>query len=90
MAVCKKNDAKAELNRRSQTCEVFCQHRDFASLNDLDGHEGSAPSIPVWKTGVCLSTPMPERKKPERQLRGDDEATDSVDRPTGYKSTKQT
>ena len=25
----------------------------------MDGHEGSAPSTPVWKTGVCLSTPMP-------------------------------
>ena len=26
---------------------------------EMDGHEGSAPSTPVWKTGVCLSTPMP-------------------------------
>jgi hypothetical protein len=25
----------------------------------MDGHEGSAPSIPVWKTGVYLSTLMP-------------------------------
>ena len=25
----------------------------------MDGHEGSAPSTPVWKTGVCLSTLMP-------------------------------
>ena len=29
------------------------------TLKQMDGHEGSAPSIPVWKTGVCLSTPMP-------------------------------
>ncbi len=27
----------------------------------MDGHEGSAPSTPVWKTGVCLSTLMPEK-----------------------------
>jgi hypothetical protein len=27
---------------------------------EMDGHGGSAPSIPVWKTGVCLSTLMPE------------------------------
>ena len=26
----------------------------------MDGHVGSAPTIPVWKTGVCLSTLMPE------------------------------
>ena len=30
------------------------------SLGKMDGYEGSAPSIPVWKTGVCLSTPIPE------------------------------
>jgi hypothetical protein len=34
------------------------QHRDFAA-REMDGHEGSAPFTPVWKTGVCLSTPMP-------------------------------
>src|SRR5436309_10592928 len=28
----------------------------------MDGHEGSAPSIPVWKTGVCLSTLMLENE----------------------------
>ncbi len=28
-------------------------------LRSVDGHEGSAPSIPVWKTGVYLSTLMP-------------------------------
>jgi hypothetical protein len=26
------------------------------------GHVGSAPTIPVWKTSVYLSTLMPERK----------------------------
>ena len=26
----------------------------------MDGHEGSAPSTPVWKTGVYLSTLMLE------------------------------
>ena len=77
----------AELNRRSQACEVMTgtgfssremesqahgiQRPTFTStVRDLcrragftwemDGHEGSAPSIPVWKTGVCLSTLMPE------------------------------
>jgi len=38
---------------------------------EMDGHEGSAPSIPVWKTGVCLSTSMPEEKlkwKPENPV----------------------
>jgi len=24
----------------------------------MDEHQGSAPCIPVWKTGVYLSTPM--------------------------------
>lgn len=79
-------NAKAELNRRSQACEVMTgtgfrvakklerrsPHRraDLAetfepnrnsALREMDGHEGSAPSTPVWKTGVCLSTPMPDR-----------------------------
>ena len=35
------------------------RHRDFASRK-MDGHVGSAPTIPVWKTGVCLSTLMPD------------------------------
>src|SRR4029453_14704843 len=29
----------------------------FAS-REMDEHQGSAPCIPVWKTGVYLSTPM--------------------------------
>ena len=29
-------------------------------LGKMDWHESSAPSTPVWKTGVFLSTPMPE------------------------------
>jgi hypothetical protein len=28
----------------------------------MDGHVGSAPTIPVWKTGVYLSTLMPGEK----------------------------
>ena len=31
----------------------------FAS-REMDEHQGSAPCIPVWKTGVYLSTPMPD------------------------------
>jgi hypothetical protein len=27
---------------------------------EMDGHVGSAPTIPVWKTGVCLSTLTPD------------------------------
>ena len=27
---------------------------------EMVGHQGIAPCIPVWKTGVCLSTLMPE------------------------------
>ena len=79
-------DTKAELNRRSQACDVltgtgisrrgkWTERRvtlplDLApeasasllgyTLKQMDGHEGSAPSIPVWKTGVYLSTPMLE------------------------------
>ena len=29
-------------------------------LGKVDGHESNALSISVWKTDVCLSTPMPE------------------------------
>ena len=53
-----RRDAKAELNRRSQACEVLAgtgSHRE-----KMDEHQGSAPCIPVWKTGVYLSTPMLE------------------------------
>ena len=30
-------------------------------LGKVDGHESNALSISVWKTDVCLSTPMPEK-----------------------------
>ena len=33
------------------------RHRDFASREMVE-HQGIAPYIPVWKTGVYLSTPM--------------------------------
>ena len=85
MLATRPRDTKAELNRRSQACEVltgtgisrrekWTERRvtlplDLApeasasllgyTLKQMDGHEGSAPSIPVWKTGVCLSTPIP-------------------------------
>ena len=80
-----RRDAKAELNRRSQACEVLAdtgisrrvkwtERRVSLPLDlapeasasllgytlEMDGHVGSAPTIPVWKTGVYLSTPMPE------------------------------
>ena len=77
-------DTKAELNRRSQVCEVltgtgisrrgkWTERRvtlplDLApeasasllgyTLKQMVEHQGSAPCIPVWKTGVYLSTPM--------------------------------
>ena len=46
----------AELNRRSQACEVMTG-TGFTS-REMDEHQGSAPCIPVWKTGVYLSTLM--------------------------------
>ena len=30
----------------------------FDSGIEMVEHQGIAPCIPVWKTGVCLSTPM--------------------------------
>jgi hypothetical protein len=57
----KKSDAKAELNRRSQACEVLAGTGvRVARKEKLVEHEGSAPSTPVWKTGMFLSTPMLE------------------------------
>ncbi len=52
-------NAKAELNHRSQACEVLTG--TGVRVAKMVGHQGSAPCIPVWKTGVCLSTPMPVR-----------------------------
>ena len=96
LAVCKDRDTKAELNHRSQICEVLtgtgishrgkresqahrighpaitstvrglCRRNRFTW--EMDGHEGSAPSIPVWKTGVCLSTPMPGKMESRARI----------------------
>jgi hypothetical protein len=51
-------DAKVELNHRSQVCEALTG--TGVRVAKMVGHEGSAPCIPVWKTGVYLSTPMPD------------------------------
>jgi hypothetical protein len=51
-------DTKAELNRRSQACDVLAG--TGVRVAEMVEHQGIAPCIPVWKTGVCLSTPMPE------------------------------
>ena len=47
-----------ELNHRNQACEVLTG--TGVRVAKMDGHEGNALSIPVWKTGVYLSTPMLE------------------------------
>jgi hypothetical protein len=87
VAIRKDRDAKAELNRRSQACEVLAgtgisRRKSIpkrtepgarpllrpceasvgipGSLGKLVAHQGSAPCIPVWKTGVYLSTLMLE------------------------------
>ena len=39
------------------TVRGLCRQARFTW--EMDGHESIAPSTPVWKTGVCLSTPMP-------------------------------
>ena len=52
------------------TVRGLCRQTRF-TLEMLDGHESNALSIPVWKIGVCLSTPMPEEKlkwKPENPV----------------------
>jgi hypothetical protein len=63
----KDRDAKAELNRRSQACEVLtgtgirvAENEGLSSEALAKGIErqGIAPCIPVWKTDVYLSTPM--------------------------------
>jgi hypothetical protein len=58
VAVRKDRDTKAELNRRSQACEVLAG--TGIRVARMVEHQGIAPCIPVWKTGVCLSTPMLE------------------------------
>ena len=50
-------DAMAELNRRSQACEVLTG-TGIRVARKLVEHEGIAPSTPVWKTGMFLSTLM--------------------------------
>ena len=56
VAIRKDRNAKAELNHRSQACEVLTG--TGVRVAKLVEHQGSAPCIPVWKTGVYLSTPM--------------------------------
>jgi hypothetical protein len=55
----KDRDAKAELNRRGQACDVLAG--TGIRVAEMVGHEGIAPSILVWKTSVFLSTLMPGR-----------------------------
>jgi len=59
-----KRDANVELSRRSEVCEVLAgtgiSRRVKMDEVLAHGHKGSAPWIPVWKTGVYLSTLMLE------------------------------
>jgi hypothetical protein len=54
-----RRDTKAELNRRSQVCETLAG--TGVRIARVVEHQGIAPCIPVWKTGVYLSTPMLEK-----------------------------
>ncbi len=58
--VAKKNPKRTESGTRPllRPCGVSAGGPD--SLGKVDGHESNALSISVWKTDVCLSTPMPE------------------------------
>ncbi len=58
VAVCKDRDTKAELNRRSQACEVLTG--TGVRVARMVEHQGIAPCNPAWKAGVYLSTPMLE------------------------------
>jgi hypothetical protein len=40
-------DTKAELNRRSQVCETLAG--TGVRVAEMVGHQGIAPSFPVWK-----------------------------------------
>ena len=60
-------DTKAELNRRSQACEVLTDTGISRRVKMVE-HLGIAPSIPAWKTGVYLSTPMLGKWSPVREL----------------------
>ena len=41
-------------------CEVSAGLPGSTGENEMVEHQGIAPCIPVWKTGVYLSTPMLE------------------------------
>ena len=58
--VAEKNPKRTESGTRPllRPCGVSAGGPD--SLGKVDGHESNALSISVWKTDVCLSTPMPE------------------------------
>ena len=58
-----KNPKRTESGFRPllRPCGVSAGRLD--SLGKVDGHEDTASSTPVWKTGVCLSTPMPDENK---------------------------
>ena len=56
VAVCKDYDTKAELNRRSQACEVLTG--TGVRVARMVEHQGIAPRNPAWKAGMYLSTPM--------------------------------
>lgn len=43
----------------TSTVRGLCQQT--GSAWEMDGHESNALSTPVWKTGVCLSTPVPDK-----------------------------
>src|ERR1022692_4970445 len=42
-------------------CEVSAGTPGSTGENEMVEHQGIAPCIPVWKTGVYLSTPMLEK-----------------------------
>ena len=58
--VAKNNPKRTESGTRPllRPCGVSAGGPD--SLGKMDGHESNALSISVWKTDVCLSTPMPK------------------------------
>ncbi|TAK90846.1 MAG: hypothetical protein EPO07_20150 [Verrucomicrobia bacterium] len=51
--------SQTQLQRFGNTGRAATGASHTVALQEMDGHEGGAPSIPVWKTSVCLSTPMP-------------------------------
>jgi len=48
----------------TSTVRGLCRHTRFTGENEMVEHQGIAPCIPVWKTGVYLSTPMLEKWSP--------------------------